>query len=1487
MPTRGIISAGRTQNTSFTGGTTHFLAPAGSIATTTGTSANVRAKTTKALPYISGLSINLSSNTTDTSTRLRLQKNGADTANFLDIPAWHTGQFFSSSDAAPVSTTATDDLNLALVVGGTTSHTIHVRSYSLITSSSAQPAAVVTAVPEFSQANVIANIQNPAVNLTPNPSFEDGTTSPTGWDLTGIGANAGAITWSTAQARTGTRSVRMNPTENANFDYIFLENFPRFDVTPNKQYDFGVHLRGTISSTAANPGVEFQVRVIWYNSAGSVISTSYIMRLTGGATYSNWTLVSGRLNAPVNATSAVIHLYSDRTCDIYVDDCFLVQAGIESFVGISESVHSVVAGAAQPVTHSVTENVGITEATTVALTQRVTPTTDTVGITESISTAMSIWFVPTTDQIGITEATTVALTQRVTPTTTDQIGITETTAASIIVTAAPTTDQIGITEAIATAMSVWFAPTTDTVGITESVDATIHQYVNISSTITGPNLIGNPSAETGSTTPDSWFSSGSAGVATWASIGNTGSRSLRLTKTSAPSVTTSWSSGTFAVSGGQTHNVEFYVNGTPTVGTWQLVILWFSDTNGSTKISEDSINLTNGQTYTAWTPLQGTFTAPANAQSCYVVWRVVSGRGDVYADDFSLVQQVALDVDSIVGITESVHADVVSEGEHLTAAPETDPITITEATTVALTQRETPTTDQVTITETIATAMSVWFAPPVEQIGITEAISTSLQYQHAPTTDNVGVTETTFASVAIQTTAPIEQVTITETTATSLNKAVATTTDQVGITEDIRTVMKLASSPPTEDLGILESVSVAMGIKVPATPTVEQVGITEATSTAMALRSSIPIEQVQIQETVTPKMALGAQLTEPVAITENVVTSVTHNVIATTEPIGITETVYADVEPELPDMADVNEEVAILESVSVAMGLATDAELEPVHITEEIAASLRIRSPIEQEDIGITEDVHAVMRIASSAVEPVGVTEAVSVAMGINVTRTEQVGITEAVTTRMQMQVTAPAEQLNITEATHATLKLTGQTEVDPITITEDINAILKLGAQTTTEPLSVTEQVHAVMALTLAPPRDQTTILESVSVAMGIQLPTETSQIVITESVYAQILQAGVLLTSVNEDIGITETVHVRMVSELPPAPPTAPGGGRPGGVGGAPPLQVIDWAVIEGRRQRQYEQRLRYTTIPILSMPVPEQVKTEIKRPKKVELEKPLIEQQLQKQMVEKELVAVYNIAQAVTETQAQAVTETQEQAPEQELRLDAAKHAQELRQIETQKVVTEEEESVEKPSPATATPTILPPPIAAPLEKEKEEQNKKRTSELEPPTTLLDEVEQVHTKSTEERPHPEPRPSVEVVDKAEEPINKTTYTHIEPPSQVPFKPVPTETELARRRKKKAEQEEREEQKRLRFYLATLDVLESDEEFDELEETLDAKEEMAQQQTTEQEEEGEIPLVLLQASLNEAIAERLPLSPQALAALDKYILFKILGQQNPSTLE
>jgi len=143
----------------------------------------------------------------------------------------------------------------------------------------------------------------------------------------------------------------------------------------------------------------------------------------------------------------------------------------------------------------------------------------------------------------------------------------------------------------------------------------------------------NRSVEAGNAQPQDWSSSGT--LTEWTTAyARTGLRSLRINVTDASA---EWNGTVKPINERYTYQVSGFFRGEVDSGQFTLGIRWFSDTEGNTELGQDNVSIPTG-TYSRWTWIQGTFTAPTGARSSQVVFSAVNATGDVYGDDFEVRQ---------------------------------------------------------------------------------------------------------------------------------------------------------------------------------------------------------------------------------------------------------------------------------------------------------------------------------------------------------------------------------------------------------------------------------------------------------------------------------------------------------------------------------------------------------------------------------------------------------------------------------------------------------------------------------------------------------------------------------------------------------------------------------------------------------------------------------------------------------------------------------
>lgn len=149
-------------------------------------------------------------------------------------------------------------------------------------------------------------------NLILNPSVEEPAEGdwPNSWFWSVSNA-----TRSSAQARTGTKSLRLNPT-GATGDW----RSSLCEVSGNEYY----RLRGYFKGQG---GVECYLTVRWWADAGGSIFLGE-QNIALSDTYADWTEINTIVLAPVNALRAdvMFRCPSNTTVDIYGDDFYLGRA---------------------------------------------------------------------------------------------------------------------------------------------------------------------------------------------------------------------------------------------------------------------------------------------------------------------------------------------------------------------------------------------------------------------------------------------------------------------------------------------------------------------------------------------------------------------------------------------------------------------------------------------------------------------------------------------------------------------------------------------------------------------------------------------------------------------------------------------------------------------------------------------------------------------------------------------------------------------------------------------------------------------------------------------------------------------------------------------------------------------------------------------------------------------------------------------------------
>jgi len=148
-----------------------------------------------------------------------------------------------------------------------------------------------------------------------NPSMESGTNNPDYWYS---GSNA---YWSTAQARTGIKSLLLN-VSSANAEW----RAQYFLVSGNASYQVQGYFKGNVTAD------EFFLTIRWFSNGDGTgfISETNIPIPTG--TYSDWTLFSADKAAPSNALSAdIVFRAISGTGKLYGDDFSVRKKGVTEY----------------------------------------------------------------------------------------------------------------------------------------------------------------------------------------------------------------------------------------------------------------------------------------------------------------------------------------------------------------------------------------------------------------------------------------------------------------------------------------------------------------------------------------------------------------------------------------------------------------------------------------------------------------------------------------------------------------------------------------------------------------------------------------------------------------------------------------------------------------------------------------------------------------------------------------------------------------------------------------------------------------------------------------------------------------------------------------------------------------------------------------------------------------------------------------------------
>jgi len=147
------------------------------------------------------------------------------------------------------------------------------------------------------------------------------------------------------------------------------------------------------------------------------------------------------------------------------------------------------------------------------------------------------------------------------------------------------------------------------------------------------NLVTNPSAELGTTTPQDWLSTGN-GTEWSTTYARSGARSLRINVANSSA---EWRSNATAVQGGNTYQIQGSFIGNITKDQFFFSVIWFSDSQGLNVVNESKVSMLIGN-YSQWSLGGQEVTAPTNAKSSEIVFKAVNGTGDMYGDNFEIRQ---------------------------------------------------------------------------------------------------------------------------------------------------------------------------------------------------------------------------------------------------------------------------------------------------------------------------------------------------------------------------------------------------------------------------------------------------------------------------------------------------------------------------------------------------------------------------------------------------------------------------------------------------------------------------------------------------------------------------------------------------------------------------------------------------------------------------------------------------------------------------------
>ena len=147
-----------------------------------------------------------------------------------------------------------------------------------------------------------------AGNMVPNPSMEQGTSMPDGWNQNNWGTNSAQFSYQ-ATGRTG-KSVKTTVTTYTDGDAKWY--FSPIAVTAGKTYTYRHYYQSTAKSEV----------VIQYTNAAGTTSYEYVKGLTAAST---WTELTFDIAVPAGATKVSVFHVLANTGELSIDDVFMAE----------------------------------------------------------------------------------------------------------------------------------------------------------------------------------------------------------------------------------------------------------------------------------------------------------------------------------------------------------------------------------------------------------------------------------------------------------------------------------------------------------------------------------------------------------------------------------------------------------------------------------------------------------------------------------------------------------------------------------------------------------------------------------------------------------------------------------------------------------------------------------------------------------------------------------------------------------------------------------------------------------------------------------------------------------------------------------------------------------------------------------------------------------------------------------------------------------